>query len=94
MWHLREKQNESNTVWIDFNTYWTLPIVRQYPDTKSMCENAKWHLWAAMTATWHAGEMQLTLIYNLQLTYYELVMDYFDLWMTMKYFSENPMYHV
>ena len=53
-------QHNSKTVWINFNTYWTLPIVRQYQDTKSMCENAKWHLWVAMTATWHLWVAMIT----------------------------------
>ena len=37
----------------------------------SLCENAKWHLWVAMTAAWHAGEIWLTLVYEWKLTYYE-----------------------
>ena len=30
--------------------------------------------------------------YDWQLAYYELVMNYYDLQMTLKYFRENPMY--
>ena len=41
---------------------------------------------------WHVGAMQLTL-YDWQLTY-ELVMNYYDLLMTMKYFRENPIYRM
>ena len=43
---------------------------------------------------WHVGKMQLTFVYDWQLTYYELVMNYYDLRMTMKYFRENPMYRI
>ena len=43
---------------------------------------------------WHVGEMQLTLAYDWQLTYYELLMNYYDLQMSMKYFRENPMCHM
>ena len=37
-------QHYSNTMWIDFNTIEHYPLL---DNTKSMCENAKWHLWAA-----------------------------------------------
>ena len=56
-WHLREIQHNSNTMWIDFNTYWTLLLL---DNAKSMCENVKWHLWAAMTATWHLWVAMIT----------------------------------
>ena len=50
-------QHESNTVWIDLALieYCLLSY-----NSKSMCENAKWHLWAAMTATWHIWVAMIT----------------------------------